>query len=172
MQREGVLVVSVDHAVYAQLGRLLRDEGFVVKVRPDAASIEETIRVFKPALLVLSVPGKIDNAVTVLQALHGDPSSPAIIVLSSHHEQSARRRIFELGALDFVSKPVDARELAARVRSALQHVTVERATGIVSVLPLTPNHGAPQLARADGETARQAHDRSHLLTVATSHIGN
>jgi DNA-binding response OmpR family regulator len=60
------------------------------------------------------------SGIAVLRAVR-DRADVVVIVLSGHGDEVNRVIALELGAADFVAKPVSARELALRVRNALSH---------------------------------------------------
>ena len=71
-------------------------------------------------LLDLNMPGM--DGFQTLKALKNDPRTIDIpvIVLSGNSKPEDKVRAFELGAMDFVTKPFDIHELRARIASALR----------------------------------------------------
>ena len=93
-----------------------------------ARSGEEALKVArraKPSLVLLDVvmPG-IDGYETC-RRLKEDPDTrdAAVIFLSALNDPKDRVRGFEAGAVDFISKPVQAEEVIARVNT---HLTIQR----------------------------------------------
>ncbi|MBL8603473.1 MAG: response regulator [Myxococcales bacterium] len=123
--RGEVLVVD-DVAANRFLYRaLLEDDGHVVREASDGqACLREVARADLPrvelVLLDVSMPGM--SGLDVLQALRARPDGgPAVLVLTAAARDPADiERGLELGADSYLTKPVDNRELAARVRAQLQ----------------------------------------------------
>ncbi|MCB9794635.1 MAG: response regulator transcription factor [Alphaproteobacteria bacterium] len=113
-----ILIVEDDLNVVQGLLAGLRREGFAPEVAMDGA--DGTARVlnepFDLVLLDLMLPES--SGFEVLQAMSGRVSVP-VIVLSARTELDARLRSFQLGAIDFVSKPFWMEELVARIRTRL-----------------------------------------------------
>lgn len=116
---ESVLIVDDDATQREVIGRLLRQLNYRVSVaaRPDEALA--MLRAEPVDLLVLDMvmPG-IDGAETYRRALALRPDTRAILV--SGFAESRRVRIArELGAYDFIQKPLTLGRLARAVRAAL-----------------------------------------------------
>lgn len=120
-ERPRVLVVEDDWNASQGLVRGLARAGFDVSVAVDGA--EGASRAlgepFDLVVLDLMLPERC--GFEVLAAMAGKVSTP-VIVLSARTELSARLKSFELGAVDFVSKPFWIEELVARIRTRLARV--------------------------------------------------
>lgn len=75
----------------------------------------------QPDVLLLDVMMPDVNGLDVLRDLRAQPSTAQlpIIILTADTNADTRRKALELGATDFLSKPVDANELLPRVRNSL-----------------------------------------------------
>lgn len=75
-----------------------------------------------PAMILLDLDLPDINGFDVLKALKDDSRTHTIpvIVLSADSRPEAKVRAFDLGAVDFVTKPFEFTELRVRVRSALR----------------------------------------------------
>lgn len=72
-------------------------------------------------LLLLDLDMPAPNGFDILRSLAGrDRSSNPIIIITAHNDSTSRRTGLELGANDYLSKPVDLPEVILRVRSNLQ----------------------------------------------------
>jgi two-component system, OmpR family, phosphate regulon response regulator PhoB len=113
-----VLVVDDDGAVRSVLRRGLEAQGFVVDEAADGAEALQRVPESRPdvVLLDLMMPGP--DGFDVLVQLHalGTP----VIVITGQGELSDRVTGLDLGADDYVIKPVSPIEVAARVRSVLR----------------------------------------------------
>lgn len=76
----------------------------------------------KPTLLLLDLDMPGVDGFTVLRKVKADPNTvgTAVIVLSGLHSPQDKVTAFDLGAVDYITKPFELTELRVRVRSALK----------------------------------------------------
>jgi len=104
--------------VVAQLGR----NGYQVTTAGNGADGLAAAAQDPPDVILLdAVMGGMDGY-EVCRRLKADPSTQVIpvVFLTALHEQADKIRALNLGASDFLTKPVDRAELLARVRTLLQ----------------------------------------------------
>lgn len=121
-QPNGTVVVVDDMDVSADvLRRHLVADGYAVKVAYDGASGLETVRQSSPDLVLLDVimPGM--NGFEVCRRLKADPVTrlTPVVLVTTLDTADDRIEGTEAGADDFLTKPVDFRQLRARVRALL-----------------------------------------------------
>ncbi|GAY12728.1 phosphate regulon transcriptional regulatory protein PhoB [Pseudonocardia sp. N23] len=114
-----MLLVDDDTRIRQALGLALDDEGFAVEA---AASGEQALAYLREGtadvvLLDLMLPG-IDG-LAVCRTLRAGGDLP-IIIVSARSDSSDVIEGLEAGADDYVTKPLDAGELAARIRALLR----------------------------------------------------
>jgi hypothetical protein len=105
-----VLVIDDDETVRELMTRFLLDEGYNVAVAGDGEEGLRRIRELKPAAVLLDILMPQVDGWTVLQTCKNDPEVadiPMIVLTISDN----RKRAYELGASDFLVKPVDRRRL-------------------------------------------------------------
>jgi DNA-binding response OmpR family regulator len=122
------------------LQTILEMEGFVVDVATSGSTALCKIKAAPPDLILLDVMMPEMNGYEVTQQIRQDDSLPfiPILLISANDEASALRGI-ELGANDFIRKPIDFNELLARVRTYLRLThSVEPAK--VGLNPVEPNN--------------------------------
>ncbi|WP_063656421.1 response regulator [Aliivibrio fischeri] len=118
-----LLLVADDEPVNLQvLTSFLKLEGYRVKVANDGP---ETLKVFeeeKPELLLLDVMMPGMSGYEVCQSLRDtySHSELPIIMLTALNQTQDRIRGFESGANDYLSKPFNKQELAARIKAHLK----------------------------------------------------
>ena len=93
----------------------------VVGISDGPTGVAEARRL-SPALILLDIVMPDTDGFEVLRMIKDDPCTREIpvIVLSSNGDISDKVEAFDLGALDFISKPFSMPELRARVGSALR----------------------------------------------------
>lgn len=121
-QRPLILAVDDEPANLALLRKLLDHQGYDVVEAVDGHSALAAISEHKPDLICLDVlmPGL--DGIEVCQRLRHLPEHAAtpILLLTALNRPEDKARGLEAGANDFLSKPFDQSELAARLRSLLR----------------------------------------------------
>lgn len=128
----------------------LRQAGFQVDWVRDGLAAERELRAveYAAAILDLGLPGQ--DGMEVLRALRSARNTTPVLVLTARDAVPDRIRGLDAGADDYVSKPVDLHELAARLRSV-----VRRSHGVAHELlqagALTLDPAARQVRWQGGE---------------------
>jgi len=117
-----VLLVEDDPRMPQVLTTLLREDKVSLTGTRDAGEALRLLhqRHFDLVLLDLGLPGM--NGFELLRQLKESPETESIpvIVLTAWHSTTDKLRGFELGAVDYLTKPFEAAELRARLRAALR----------------------------------------------------
>jgi len=100
---------------------LLRDEYEVVAATDGQQALDLT-RSEHPDLILLDLKMPRLDGLQVLERLMGDPLTRDIpvLLLSARCDDDAKVRALELGAVDYLEKPISARELRARMARTLR----------------------------------------------------
>lgn len=115
------LLLAEDDPLLADgLARALRQSAYVVAVAPDGNTADRWLEseTFDLAILDLGLPGLDGSA--VLQRLRARRTRIPVLVLSAREAMEERVRLLDLGADDYVVKPVALAELEARVRALIR----------------------------------------------------
>jgi DNA-binding response OmpR family regulator len=118
--KPSILLVDDENAITDNLAPFLGRAGFAVTV---AANGEEALRQVgagKPDLLVMDVLMPRLDGREVLRQLRQAGDWTPIILLTQVGEASERAMALEEGADDYLNKPFDPHELAARIRAVLR----------------------------------------------------
>lgn len=149
-----LLLIEDDEMIGAAVRSGLREEGFTIDWIQDGVAAERACAEsqYAAVILDLGLPGK--DGLKVLADLRGAGSRLPVIVLTARDSVPDRIRGLDGGADDYLSKPFDLNELAARVRAL-----VRRSTGRAE--PLI-EHGGLVLDPA----RREARFRGEPLTLS------
>src|SRR4051794_19734335 len=117
-----VLVVDDEKHIVQLVKLYLGNEGYQVEVAHDGQDALEKARLVKPDLIVLDLMLPKVSGLEVCRQLRQESDVP-IIMLTARDESEDRVAGLELGADDYVTKPFNPRELAARVKAVLRRTT-------------------------------------------------
>ena len=121
-KRHSVLVVDDSEDVHRLLQARLRQESIDLFAALDGRTALETAAANKPSLILLDLDMPDMDGFEVLRHLKETSATRDIpvIVLSGLHSPADKVVAFDLGAVDYVTKPFDLMELRVRLRSAIR----------------------------------------------------
>ena len=168
-----VLVIDDDPAVGAMISMLGREHGFSVAVAHDG---ETGLRLAAEAdvdlvLLDLNLPRM--TGLDVCRRLRAAGLEVPIVMVSSAHDTVDVVVGLEIGADDYVTKPFELRELAARISAQLRRqrrTTVQVRPGRLKFPGLVIDFGRHEVLR-DGETVSLTPTEFSLLALLASRPG-
>lgn len=114
-----ILLVDDDPDIRAELGEYLTANGFAIGEAADARTALAQFVSSKFDLVVLDLSLGKDNGFDLLREIRQTHSTPCIMV-TAHGDATDKVVGLELGADDYVVKPVNLRELLARIRALLR----------------------------------------------------
>lgn len=128
LQPHGTVVVVDDTDVSAEvIRRYLVADGHVVEVAHDGESGLKAVRRSSPDVVLLDVMMPRMDGFEVCRRLKADPATrlTPVVLVTTLGNLDDRIQGVEAGADDFLTKPIDARQLRARVRALLRvkHLT-------------------------------------------------
>lgn len=158
-----VLVVDDDPIIRAAVSGILEEEGFTVVAMGDPQKFWDTLHETNPDLLVLDLEMPHVHGTELCRVVRNDPRwcSLPILVLTAHGDANTVARVYASGADDFVTKPVQAVELTARVTNRLYRTHELRLQGDLD--PLTDCLGRKRLL--EHLTVLTDAGRRHQLTL-------
>ncbi|HKB10486.1 MAG TPA: HD domain-containing phosphohydrolase [Vicinamibacterales bacterium] len=117
-----ILVVDDIEANRRLIARLLADDGYDIVFALNGRSAIEQVRRLDPDLVLMDVLMPDVNGFDACRELKQDAATRLVpvVLVTALQESDDRIRGIEAGADDFVSKPFNAHELRARVRSLLR----------------------------------------------------
>ncbi len=124
-----ILVVDDSATNLQVLVRTLNPGGHRILAARDGASALEIARKAKPDLILLDVMMPGMDGFDVCRAIKSEPGTrdAAVIFLSARGEVADKVSGLELGAIDYITKPIQAEEVLARVGVHLSRLHLERA---------------------------------------------
>lgn len=130
MNSPHILVIEDDQELAILTRDYLTNHGYRVSVERDGLQAVQRIVSEQPALVILDImlPGKDGFAICREARYH---YQNPILMLTARDEDLDQLLGLELGADDYVTKPVQPRLLLARIHALLRRVTPQGATGIM-----------------------------------------
>jgi diguanylate cyclase (GGDEF)-like protein len=171
-----VLIIDDSRTERARLGLLLEDEGVDLIEAADGeggAALARTARV-DLVLLDYRMPGC--DGFDTIRMLKSDPrtASVPVIMISAASDVLLRAQGLDLGAVDFLVKPVDPVELRARVRAALRtkrmHDQLERRASIDGLTGLANRSAFDEWLRAAWATCKRRGSDLAAILVDLDHF--
>ncbi|MEO7786491.1 MAG: response regulator transcription factor [Sphingomicrobium sp.] len=159
-----ILVVEdtadVAEGIVASIERM----GHMVDWAPDGERGDEMLAAFSYDLVLLDLmlPGEV-SGVQLLRALRDRGSKIPVLILTARSAVGERVQLLDLGADDYLCKPFDFDELAARVRSLLRRQGNEK-TNSLTIGALVFNR-EDRIALLDGERVSLSRRELSLLEL-------
>jgi DNA-binding response OmpR family regulator len=111
-----ILVVEDDSTIASEIVLGLRQAGFEVELRTSGDGVARDVQTGRFDVVILDLMLPRTSGFDVLAELKHRSTTP-ILVLTARGELEDRLRSFELGAVDYLSKPFWMAELVARIRA-------------------------------------------------------
>jgi putative two-component system response regulator len=117
-----VLVVDDDQGVASFLKRLLARDGYAVDIASDGESALRAIATSPPDVILLDVVLPDVDGLVLCKRLKNEAATrlTPVILVTGLADQEKKVQGADAGADEFLTKPIDARELLARVRSLVR----------------------------------------------------
>ena len=142
-----VLVVEDDEDIAQVLQRMLRTEGYEVRVAGDGEAAVSDARAYVPDLVILDLGLPKLDGIDVARELRGRNDVP-ILVLTARDAVDSRVEGLDAGADDYLVKPFERQELLARLR-ALFRRRPPRGSAPLAVGDLILNPDTHEVSRAE-----------------------
>ncbi len=164
-----LLLVEDDHMIGEAVRLGLRKQGVAVDWVQDgnAAKTALSTETFDLVLLDLGLP-RLDG-LQVLKWLRGAGNKVPVLILTARDSVNDRIKGLDAGADDYLVKPFDFDELAARVRAVLRRQS-GRAENLVEHLGVTLDPASHEVTRA-GEPVSLSHREFALLEALLERPG-
>ena len=144
-----LLLIEDDAVLRLGLARQLEADGYRVDLAADGEDGLFQAREYPVDLAIVDLGLPKLNGITVVQRLRADGKTIPILILTARGSWQDKVLGLEAGADDYLVKPFEYPELAARVKALLRR-SLKAATSVLTFGPLTIDFAA-QVARLNGE---------------------
>ncbi|MDR0439990.1 MAG: response regulator [Candidatus Accumulibacter sp.] len=170
-----ILLVDDDAELRQLLAVYLRRYDFDTVLLPDVYRIDAFLERYEPQLIVLDLTMPGEDGLAVCRRLRARGEMRPIIILAARSDPSDRIVSLETGADDYLGKPFDPRELAARIDAVLRRGTRNVAAlalrgGVCRFGDWEFDRGTRQLSR-EGQTVSLTSGEFALLNALVSNAG-
>lgn len=161
-----VLVVEDDERLASLLCEYLREHDYTVDHVEEAADAYESVALREPDVILLDwmLPGS-DDGIAICRKLRSSFGG-AIIMLTARRTDADQIRGLEVGADDYVVKPVDPRVLLARVRAHIRRSQPVEHAAQFGRLTVDPSASA---ARVEGVEVHFTDMEARVLSLLAQH---
>ena len=121
-----VLVVDDEPAIRRSLAGILADEGWEAALAADGDEGLAAVRERAPDLVLLDIAMPRRDGVSVLEELRRTHPALPVVMMSGHGTIETAVKATQLGAFDFLEKPISLDKLLLTVRHALEKSALER----------------------------------------------
>ena len=126
MVGETIHVVDGDGAVRSALGRLFRSAGYDVLLHASLGELVGHLPDTSAVCAVVDASAEVDNGSALFRALHRVAPRMQVIYLTTGDSREAGEQARHMGAVAWLTKPVDATVLLAATRRALAGTAPDR----------------------------------------------
>jgi two-component system, OmpR family, response regulator len=129
-----VLLVEDDHELRELLARGLQDEGFALTTARTGAEAMQRVQEAQPDALIVDIGLPDADGRDLCQALRARGVQAPVLFLTARDAISDRLSGFAAGGDDYVTKPFNIAEVAARLRALLKRAGATQAFQVAGLL--------------------------------------
>ena len=119
----GRILIVDDEVEFAEvMQEYIQMKGYEAEISVDGPSAIKKIETFKPHLVLLDVHMPMMDGLEVLERISSQNRNIGIIMVTALRDDEIGRRALELGAADFITKPVDVAYFEKSVLSKIVSV--------------------------------------------------
>ena len=131
-----ILVIEDEPGIRLAIKDELEFEGFDVALAEDGPGGVAAIAQYQPDLIVLDLMLPGGNGFQICQDVRTKGIRTPIIVITARNQEADKIRGLELGADDYITKPLSLAELLARIRAVLRRAAPREDDDILEVAPI------------------------------------
>jgi len=117
-----ILIVDDERGVRAALGQLLEYEGYEVRTAENAVDAIGEYERYRPHLVFMDVKMAGIDGLEALKKIRDLDPAATVVMISGHGTIQTAVEATQLGAYDFLEKPLDTDRILVTLRNALQHL--------------------------------------------------
>ena len=117
-----ILICDDEPDLREMLAEYLGKRGYRTSLAAGAEELRAHLSEARPDLILLDINMPGEDGLSVLRSLQG-PEAPMVIMLTAAGDVIDRVVGLEMGADDYLAKPVDLRELVSRIKAVLRRQT-------------------------------------------------
>ncbi len=119
---EKILIADDEPTTRFIFSTLLQDEGYEVITAENGAQCVELAKSHKPEVILLDLQMPVMDGYEAMKILKSnvETKDTLIIILSANSDPHTVKKVFELGATEFLPKPVNMEELLVRINTVLK----------------------------------------------------
>ena len=123
-----ILIVDDTPKNIQVLGMILKEANYLINVAQNGQQALESVKIISPDLILLDIMMPVMDGFETCAKLKADPATADIpvIFLTAKTEAEDIVKGFELGAVDYLTKPFNGAELFVRVESHLTRLRLQR----------------------------------------------
>ena len=170
-----ILVVDDDGALRTLLALTLEQGGYRVSTAANGRQMMQILKSSAIDLIVLDLMLPDRDGFALCREIRADRNMTPIVILTGRSDQIDRIIGLEMGADDYVVKPVDNRELLARVKAVLRRVSssapseADSLTRVIRFAGWQLDMATRELQRRDGRTVELSSSEFELLITFLRH---
>lgn len=117
-----ILVVDDEFEVVRLLQKFLKSKGYEVDTAISGAEAIEKVRTGKPQMVLLDIIMPRMGGLDTLKEIKKIDPDVAVIMVTAVIDEELVKRALELGAYDYITKPIDLKYLETTVLIKMVHV--------------------------------------------------
>jgi two-component system nitrogen regulation response regulator GlnG len=158
-----LLVVDDDAITCRLVAAIAKTEGLEVAIAHDGVEGLKLYREWHPRIVLLDIQMPEMDGLDVLGAIRAGDADTPVIMLTAERDLKTAVRATQLGAFDYLNKPVDHEELVLTMRRALETRRLKE-----EVAELRKRVGVGSLADQMGQSVAIARIAEQVTTVAAT----
>ena len=119
-----ILVVDDEKGIRQALGQLLEYEGYEVRTAGNAVDAITEYERFRPHLVFMDVKMAGIDGLEALKRVKQSDANAIVVMISGHGTIQTAVEATQLGAYDFLEKPLDTDRILVTLRNALEHLSL------------------------------------------------
>jgi len=166
-----ILVIDDEFGPRESLRMLFKDDYTVITAESGDKGIEE-LKKHNPDVIILDLKMPNKGGIETLEEIRDIDEKVPVIILTGYGDINAAKKAIHLGAIEFISKPFDVKEMRKIVKRASEKRLIEkRSERLIADLNTLNNNLKERMAQLENMatigqlSAEIIHDINNLLTI-------